>query len=70
MNEIVKKSVEICGFWFHIEFNGDEGKDQHDAIWINPDKPRFKHESNLNLYLDAYNEIQETLKEYENEKQV
>lgn len=37
-----KTSKCVNGFWFHIEWNGDSGRDQHGRHWENRDKPTCK----------------------------
>jgi len=58
----------VCGFAFHIEWNGKEGTDQHGAKWKNvaenensiipePVNPKY-----LDVYLDAFNNIKQYFK--------
>ena len=34
-----KRSIHINGFWFHIEWNGEIGIDQHGRRWRNRNNP-------------------------------
>lgn len=32
-------SINYGGFWFHIEWKGDKGTDQHGRYWLNRQNP-------------------------------
>ena len=53
-----KTSHHICGFWFHIEWDNDNGIDQHGNEWMMvKDRPVPKDKSIVDRYLDAFNKI-------------
>lgn len=58
---VTKDSVEICGFWFHIEWRKTMGLDQHGNCWINPENPEPLNKALMNNVLDAYNDIKKKI---------
>lgn len=60
--QAIKKSVHIAGFWFHIDFIGNEGIDQKGNKWINPDTPEPKDTKLIDTALDAYLRINRSIK--------
>jgi len=51
----------ICGFWFHITWDRDEGVDQQGNVWHNKENPTPEDKTLVDRHLDAFNEINKKL---------
>lgn len=52
-----KTSLEICGYWVHITWNGDVGKDTQGNNWTNPENPTPENKILIDKLLDLYNDL-------------
>lgn len=50
-------SFEICGFWYHVMWNGNIGFDSMGGKWTNPERPTPEDPDLVNKLLDAYNDV-------------
>lgn len=50
-------SFEICGFWYHIMWEGNIGFDSMGNKWTNPKRPTPENPDLINRLLDAYNDV-------------
>lgn len=50
-------SFEICGFWYHIMWDGNIGHDSMGGKWTNPERPTPEDPELVNRLLDAYNDV-------------
>jgi len=57
MDLIKETSFEICGFWFHVTWNGLNGIDTQGGKWMNPECPEPENNKLIDKLLDAYNNI-------------
>lgn len=56
----METSFEICGFWFHVTWNGNNGIDTQGRKWTNPENPTPANSLLIDILLDAYNNIIQT----------
>lgn len=59
---MVNTSFHICGFWFHVNWDGNEGTDQQGGKWTNPKNPRPSNPKLIDTILDVSNSITKELK--------
>lgn len=52
-----ESSFEICGFWYHIMWDGNIGFDSMGGKWTNPQRPTPEDPELINRLLDAYNDV-------------
>jgi hypothetical protein len=54
-------SFEICGFWYHIMWDGNIGFDSMGGKWTNPEIPTPEDPELINRLLDAYNNVKDKM---------